>query len=142
MFDSWKKCIALLLMLVYASQSVAALVMPCHMDEQSAEVMADMPMHAMGHDMHHGMASDHTMGHSMAHADMAMGDDTQAPKIGDKPTCCGAMGHCLMGGCTIHGASNTLAYSIGDERISVADLYRLPQPFLLTSSHFRPPIFR
>ena len=149
MLASWKKHIALLLMLVYTSQSLAAWLTPCHMDEVSSEpksIVAVASAHESAHDMHHNMGHDHAaMNHSMLHPEIApdsIPDTTAAANINvDKADCCDTLGHCLMGGCVvIHAASGTSALSPGDG-LSIADLYELPQPLLVTSSHFRPPIF-
>ena len=150
MLANWKKHIALLLMLAYTSQSVAALLTPCHAHDPSSEpgpVAIATSVHEGAHDMHHSMGHEQhgAMEHSMQHHDLtgfAAADDSASPQINVvKADCCAALGHCLMGSClVIHAASGTSTFSLG-HGFTVADLYKLPQPLVVTSSHFRPPIF-
>ena len=141
MLTKWNKYFVTLLMLAYTSQSFAALLMPCPMEGiPTAESMHP----EMGHDIH-VMAGDHAMmGHSMARDGASFDAATIAapPADGhDKFDCCDAMGHCLMGNCMIHGASNDVVHALDDAASKAVYSDHLKSPSHLTSIHFRPPIF-
>lgn len=146
MSSRWNKYIATLLLLVYTNQAIAALMMPCQMDMSSKAIGTVMPVthQGVGHNMHE-MAHDHaTMGHSLSHDGKSIDAATTAaqPADGhDKFDCCDAMGHCLMGSCMIHGASNTFVQALEDPARKAAPSAHLKSPSRLTSVHFRPPIF-
>jgi hypothetical protein len=140
-----KRLMTLLLLLVYAGQSAAALLAPCMHDEDS-EVMTTM---------HHGVmpapsaaVHDHSMmgmGHAMDHAGMVMDEGTTAhsnPSSTDvRDDCCGALGHCLMSGCSAHVA-NLAALALPDAvKNSSVHHYSVHRSESPASLRFRPPIF-
>ncbi|MEY4640226.1 MAG: hypothetical protein RLZZ227_220 [Pseudomonadota bacterium] len=161
MFPRWKKHLVTLLLLVYTSQSIAALLMPCEMatgaGAADAQLAAALPMdHEMSHAMHQDAEHDHAlMGHSTKHAAtsssgvvasvMNSGSDTSPDSPHSTAShadvdCCGLMGHCPQGSCTLPGASADPVQVSGIVGIPALHFHPLQNPASLTSTHFRPPI--
>lgn len=142
MHARWNKLIVTLVFLVVTGQALAAALMPCALDlsmvsragEVSQSAGIDHAMPGMAHDhaaMGHAMPSDTTIDEN--------GKSSPAPDHG-KFDCCDAMGHCLMGGCMLYGASNDLVQVVEELARSIARVDSLQHPSHLTSAHFRPPI--
>ncbi len=122
----YKKLIVALLLMVFASQSIAALAMSCQLNVQSGVMMSGMDHSMMDMDSSMDMMDEHPM-----------------PSKKDQPSdCCKAMGHCSMGSCSFPSASNTLSIAFTSFSSAAIDSYRSVQPDPLISSLYRPPIFR
>ena len=119
----YKKLIVALLLLVFTSQSIAALAMSCQLNSLV------QPMMGMDHSM---MAMDDSMDMMDGHS-MPSGDQTA--------DCCKVMGHCPMGNC-FPSATSTSTVSFSTFTSTALDSYRSTQPDPLISSLYRPPIFR
>lgn len=115
-----------LLLLVFISQSIAALMMSCQHSANTEGSMAKM---------HHDMAAMEGMDPSL-HSDHS----TPAPSP-QKADCCKAFGHCSAGGCSLAMVSETVIF-FTTLHSSISDLYSSTLPIALATSLFRPPIFR
>jgi hypothetical protein len=121
----YKNIIILLLLMAFTSQSVAALLMPCQHNaamHHEMGTMADMP--GMEH-MHHANVMDSTSKTPIQQTD-----------------CCKALGHCSSGGCSLAVFGGASLITFASLRTSVSDLYRNTIPTALSTSLFKPPIFR
>lgn len=127
----YKKLIVALLLLVFTSQSIAALAMSCQLNSLVQPSIEQTMMEGMDYSM---MAMDDSM---------SMMDMQSMPSKGDQTSdCCKAMGHCSMGNCSFLGVSNTLVVSFTAFNSISPDSFLNIQPDPLISSLYRPPIFR
>jgi len=126
----YKKLIVALFLMVFTSQSIAALAMSCQLNSQTKPSSEQAMMAGMDHSM---MDMDGSMD-MMNHHSM--------PSSGDQADCCKAMGHCSLSNCSLISVTNTFAVSLVASSSTAIDSYTSVQPLPLISSLYRPPIFR
>lgn len=144
-----------LLLLMYISQSVASVSVPCHLLEQEGDEIAGFEaepvndhqhhIHEMDHSTHGGadlialdVTSDSDREQDLhAHTDMLPQEDVANTALHD---CCDAMNHCMSGNCSISSLDESVLHATlnagSDARAFDVDEI----PSRLAYSLYRPPI--
>ena len=131
--------IALVLLLAFTSQTMAAATMNCERSTTGSKSenpaaanlsLDDMDMSSMDH-------SDPAMMHM--HHQLAKKNSSQ--NTHQQFDCCKTMGHCLLGGCALAAASNAITFLFNTIGSGVDILYLEIAPNSLASTLYRPPIF-
>ncbi len=134
---SYKKLIALLLILVFSSQLMAASLMTCELEN----IFKMVPDHVHGNHMDH---SEH-MSHGMESPDLTKVPDTtkrdadHSTSAQHKSFCCKTIDHCLLG-CALIAINNHFSFQLEIASSGIEDFYsgRSSSPFI--ASLYRPPI--
>ncbi|RYY73409.1 MAG: hypothetical protein EOO52_18595 [Gammaproteobacteria bacterium] len=128
-----KKYLALLMILAFASQLMAAAVMTCKLEGVSNQVSVSAHANHMDH-------AGHNMSHAMESRDNTKSNVDNSPNFQHQSFCCKTMDHCLLG-CALIAIHNHFFFQLDIVNNGIEDLYssRSSSPFI--PSLYRPPIF-